>query len=107
MTNLYEIHIQDNAGLTCYPECLSSVPIQYLGTLTQYCPSYTDHAICNVIASTNVATLDPSWECRVNGTMLTDPCKDNWSYVNCSNGYIDHLYFKNSGLTGTATKALL
>ena len=113
-----------NPGLTCSPECLTTVSTRYLPDVlcttlptaqptvvpSTATPSTTpsavptviplsgmDIALCGIIAATNVASVGSytDWSCETDGHLSSDPCTAPWGGVTCTSGVISHLVLMN------------
>ena len=83
---------QNNAGITCYADCLSSVTtLQTSGTVCP--PSAQDIGICGIIAATDIASIAnyDEWACGTSGFTTTDPCAGPWTGVTCASGVVDQI----------------
>jgi len=96
-------HISDsgNTGLTCTPQCLTTVSNRYIPAT--YCPNFQDDGLCSFIASTNIITISgySQWICTTDKITSTNPCSPVWPSVTCSGGYVHSISILNKGITGT------
>ena len=91
---------QNNAGITCYADCLSFVTT--LATSGTVCPSVQDIGICGIIAATDIASITnyDEWACTTSGFTLTDPCAGPWTGITCTAGVVDYVYLHTKGISG-------
>ena len=101
MNFLYDINFENNVGITCYAVCMTS--ISYLNTSGLICPTSQDQALCDLIASTNIASNYGSnqWSCDSSGFPSSDPCVVMWPGLTCSNGAVVRMDMCCNGLSGT------
>jgi Leucine-rich repeat (LRR) protein len=81
--------VSSNLGITCVPDCLTTVGSVNFTGLQQGCPSDTDNGFCGLVASSNVhAAVSPGdavlWACDDQGYPASALC--GWAGVTCSNG---------------------
>ena len=90
----------NNAGITCYADCLSSVTT--LQTSGIVCPPDQDIGICGIIAATDIASITnyDEWACDTSGFTTTDPCAGPWTGVTCASGVVDKVDLNNKGISG-------
>ena len=87
--SLTDIDITHNPNITCYPNCLSTVPYFIKGNTidcNQVIVSYEEIAICDLYQATNIPTLAASgvlggWNCTSSGTPIGEFC--SWFGVYC------------------------
>ena len=65
--------------------------------------SFTDTAICSLIAATNVQLISVSsmWQCTTAGLMSTNPCSPQWNGIACSSTFVVVVNLNSLGITGT------
>ena len=101
ITTLTYFHFENNAGITCYADCLSSVTT--LTTSGIVCPhSAQDIGICGFIGATDIASIADydEWACSTSGYTSTDPCVGPWTGVTCTSGVVDTVDLGNKGISG-------
>ena len=84
ITQLHKFDISlshGNAGISCAPTCVSSVPI--LNVPSAICPSNQSVGLCGFIAATNIHNISgySQWSCTTTGVTTTNPC--SWSGITC------------------------
>ena len=64
--------------------------------------SFTDTAICSLIAATNVQSISTTsmWQCTTAGIMSTNPCSPQWNGIACSSTFVVVVNLNTLGLTG-------
>jgi len=64
--------------------------------------SVRDDALCDIIAATNIETIGAfsKWSCTNSHVPVTDPCTDQWEYLNCASSEVVYLFLSSSDLTG-------
>ncbi len=87
---------------TCFADCLLQMNaneyIKYNYNMNP-CSSEENQIMCELSASTNVATLYPKWRCS-SGMPVTQPCQ-GWTGVTCSSsGSIQSIMLDDSRITG-------
>ena len=94
-------YFSDNAGITCYAGCLSSVT-SLITSGTVCPPSAQDIGMCGIIAATDIASIAnyDEWACGTSGFTTTDPCAGPWTGVTCTAGVVDNMNLGIKGISG-------
>ena len=106
MNFLSFLYFGNNAGITCYAVCMTSISSLY--TSGSICPTSQDQALCDLIASTNIASKSGSnqWSCDSSGFPSSDPCVVMWPGLTCSNGAVVSMNLNDLGIVGTISTSL-
>ena len=83
--------VNDNPGIACSLDCLTTIPNKLLPSLICHDPTSQEIALCSFIAATNIASKSGynEWSCTSAGITKTDPCSSPiWSGLSCSSGSI-------------------
>ena len=105
LTSLKMLYLDGNPGVSCYPNCLSSLMILAVDSSVPFkpiCPSFQDAALCGMVSATNVGSVYSEWSCTTDGLTVTNPCivSDSWDAITCDDrGHVNSIVFSNE-LTG-------
>ena len=94
--SLEMLYMDDNAGLTCYPSCMTSLfnfTVDESVMSKPQCPSFQDVGLCGLIAATSVGVQYAEWSCTTDGLTSTNPCDaySGWRLITCSHGYVNSI----------------
>jgi len=101
LTNINVAYSGTNTGITCAPQCLTTVTTRILSST--YCPTFQDDALCGFIAATNINAISgySQWSCTTLGVTTTNPCNtSSWSGLACLNGYVGSITINGIGISG-------
>jgi hypothetical protein len=94
------LHLEDNVGLSCYPNCLNdledlhNMTVDVNATSELACRTPMEMSICSLVAATDVGIQFGSygeWSCGTDGRPRTNPCSaygSSWNNIGCSEGKV-------------------
>ena len=101
LTSLKMLYLDGNPGVSCYPNCLSSLMILAVDSSVPFkpiCPSFQDAALCGMVSATNVGSVYSEWSCTTDGLTETNPCITNaiWRGMTCLGGFVNSISISSS-----------
>ena len=101
LTSLKILYVDGNPGVSCYPNCLSSLLKLSVDSSVPFkplCPSFQDAALCGMVSATNVGSVYSEWSCTTDGLTETNPCNTSavWRATTCTRGYVNSIILSSS-----------